>query len=138
MRASRRHCLPEDKLLIMSLVMSRKSRKKLIALDSITIGIIWSNMVGTLSDGDMRYRSLMLLLIDFCISAIFARSSSTSVSTPVASPEEIRRNGGGLLPSQPISKNAENRVIEHASKKVSVRIFSIEDPQFIYLHIHVG
>ena len=52
--------------------------------------------------------------------------------------QDIRRNGGGLLPSQPISKNAENRIIEHASKKVSVRIFNIEDPQFIYLHIHGG
>ena len=34
-----------------------------------------------------------------------------------------------------IIKNAENRIIKHASKKVSVRIFNIEDPQFIYLHI---
>ena len=52
--------------------------------------------------------------------------------------QDIRRNGGGLLPSQPISKHAENRIIEYASKKVSVRIFNIEDPQFIYLHIHGG
>ena len=50
--------------------------------------------------------------------------------------QDIRRNGGGMLPSQPISKNAENRIIEYASKKVSVRIFYIVDPQFIYLHIH--
>ena len=52
--------------------------------------------------------------------------------------QDIRRNGGGLLPSQPISNHAENRIIEYASKKVSVRIFNIEDPQFIYLHIHGG
>ena len=52
--------------------------------------------------------------------------------------QEIRKNGGGLLPSQPISDQAENRTIEYASKKVMVRIFNTENPEFIYLHIHGG
>jgi acetyl esterase/lipase len=52
--------------------------------------------------------------------------------------QDIRRNGGGLLPSQPTSNQAENRIIEHESRKVTVRIFNIEDPEFIYLHIHGG
>ena len=47
--------------------------------------------------------------------------------------QEIRRNGGGLLPSQPNSDRAENKIVEYESRRVTIRVFNIEKPDFIYI-----
>ena len=52
--------------------------------------------------------------------------------------QEIRRNGGGLLPSQPNSDRAENKIVEYESRRVTIRVFNIEKPDFIYCHLHGG
>ena len=51
---------------------------------------------------------------------------------------KIRSEGGGLLPDQPKSKIAKNRIIEYNHSKISIREFVIENPKFIYMHIHGG
>tara|TARA_B110000971_G_scaffold152806_1_gene156012 strand:- start:1192 stop:2151 length:960 start_codon:yes stop_codon:yes gene_type:complete len=51
---------------------------------------------------------------------------------------KIRAEGGSLLPDQPKSDLAVNKVIEFNNTTVSVREFSHISPKFIYLHIHGG
>ena len=51
---------------------------------------------------------------------------------------KIRSEGGGLLPDQPKSKTAKNRIIEYNKSTISIREFVIENPKFIYMHIHGG
>ena len=57
---------------------------------------------------------------------------------PIEVLRKIRSEGGGLLPDQPKSKIAKNRIIDFNSSKISIREFKIKNPKFIYMHIHGG